>query len=176
MRPLFLTAATARQRDRPRRRGDARRSASRGAAGCGRAISGGDDRRLYRPRGRGRRHTLPPEHLAAFDCRNNRLADLALGTDGFAEAVARGADRYGAGAHRRCSRHEHVGRAVERGRLPRARSGDRRAAGPFDYSHTHDMFSLARFVRAALGAARPGDGRLHGVRVERPELRRCARI
>jgi len=33
-------------------------------------------------------HRLPAP-LAAFDCRNNRLADLALRTDGFADAVAR---------------------------------------------------------------------------------------
>jgi 3-oxoacyl-[acyl-carrier-protein] synthase-1 len=34
-----------------------------------------------------------PRELAAFDCRNNRLAELALGADGFLEAVA------AAGAH-----------------------------------------------------------------------------
>src|ERR1700738_5346349 len=40
-------------------------------------------------------HRLPPR-LAHFDCRNNRLADLALRTDGFADAVAAASDRYGA--------------------------------------------------------------------------------
>ena len=38
---------------------------------------------------------LPPE-LAEFDCRNNRLAWLALGEDGFAERVAEVRDRLGA--------------------------------------------------------------------------------
>src|SRR4051812_19501173 len=38
-------------------------------------------------------HRLP-KALARFDCRNNRLADLALGADGFAEAVASARARY----------------------------------------------------------------------------------
>lgn len=37
-----------------------------------------------------------PAALAAFDCRNNRLAHLALHTDGFAEAVQAAAARFGA--------------------------------------------------------------------------------
>ena len=37
-----------------------------------------------------------PEHLQKFDCRNNRLAELALRTDGFAEAVQSAAARWGA--------------------------------------------------------------------------------
>ena len=37
----------------------------------------------------------------------------------------------------------------------------------FDYTHTHDMFSLARFVRDGARAARAGDGRLHGLRLQR---------
>src|SRR6185437_3138672 len=40
-------------------------------------------------------HALPWE-LARFDCRNNRLAHLALLTDGFAEAIAGARERYGA--------------------------------------------------------------------------------
>ena len=37
-----------------------------------------------------------PEALAAFDCRNNRLAEMALGEDGFEDAVAAAVARYGA--------------------------------------------------------------------------------
>src|SRR4051794_21930552 len=37
----------------------------------------------------------PPPDLAAYDCRNNRLAELALRADGFAEAVVRARLRYG---------------------------------------------------------------------------------
>ena len=36
-----------------------------------------------------------PASLQAFDCRNNRLAWLALQQDGFAPAVQQAADRYG---------------------------------------------------------------------------------
>lgn len=38
-----------------------------------------------------------PSHLAAYDCRNNRLAQLGLDQDGFAAAVREAADRLGAG-------------------------------------------------------------------------------
>lgn len=37
-----------------------------------------------------------PAHLATWDCRNNRLAWLALGCDGFLEHAAAARDRYGA--------------------------------------------------------------------------------
>jgi len=37
-----------------------------------------------------------PTALAAFDCRNNRLAELALAQDGFTDAVAAARARYGA--------------------------------------------------------------------------------
>ena len=37
-----------------------------------------------------------PAALAGFACRNNRLAELALGTDGFAAAVLAARDRHGA--------------------------------------------------------------------------------
>ncbi|MBU1361168.1 MAG: beta-ketoacyl-[acyl-carrier-protein] synthase family protein [Gammaproteobacteria bacterium] len=36
-----------------------------------------------------------PEHLAAWDCRNNRLAWLGLQADGFIDAVAQARERYG---------------------------------------------------------------------------------
>ena len=36
-----------------------------------------------------------PEALAAFDCRNNRLAQLGLAQDGFGDAVAAARERYG---------------------------------------------------------------------------------
>ena len=40
-----------------------------------------------------------PETLARFDCRNNRLAQLALRSDGFDEAVSALKARYGASLH-----------------------------------------------------------------------------
>jgi 3-oxoacyl-[acyl-carrier-protein] synthase-1 len=94
-------------------------------------------------------HALPPS-LARFDCRNNRLADLALRTDGFIEAVAAARDRYGPGriavilgtsTSGVLSMEEAYGaRDPGTGNLPAS----------FDYAHTHDMFSLAHFVRSAL--------------------------
>src|SRR4051794_8984793 len=39
--------------------------------------------------------TMPPA-LAAYDCRNNRLALMGLEQDGFAAAVADACERYGA--------------------------------------------------------------------------------
>jgi len=36
-----------------------------------------------------------PDHLYKFDCRNNRLAELALQEDGFFETVQQAAERWG---------------------------------------------------------------------------------
>src|SRR5438477_8783230 len=36
-----------------------------------------------------------PAHLAAFDCRNNRAAEMALAQDGFLETVAEAAAKHG---------------------------------------------------------------------------------
>jgi 3-oxoacyl-[acyl-carrier-protein] synthase-1 len=93
--------------------------------------------------------------LAPYDCRNNRLAQLALEQDGFAAAVAAAKEKYGASriglfmgtstsgllqtelAYRR--------RDPETGVLP----------GDFCYSGTHNTYSLAGFVRAYLGLHGP---------------------
>lgn len=93
--------------------------------------------------------------LAGFDCRNHRLAAMALKLDGFTERVAAARERYGAGriglflgtstsglyqteaAYRR--------RDAETGRLP----------SDFDYARTHNTYALASFVRSVLGLAGP---------------------
>jgi 3-oxoacyl-[acyl-carrier-protein] synthase-1 len=100
------------------------------------------------------RHALPPP-LAQFACRNNHLADIALREDGFIERVGAARERYGA------SRIAVVlgtstsgilaGEQAYRQRDPA--TGDLPAA--FSYSGTQDLFSLARFVRAALGLRGP---------------------
>ncbi len=91
-----------------------------------------------------------PAELAAFDCRNNRLAQLALAQDGFLDVVAQARNRY---------RAERIGlflgtstsgllqtelayrhRDVHTGALPDG----------FDYAATHNSFALGRFVRAQL--------------------------
>ena len=99
-------------------------------------------------------HALDAD-MAGFDCRNNRLAAMALQQDGFAVSVAAARERYGV---------DRVGvfvgtstsgllqtetaycrRDPATGRLPRE----------FDYGRTHNTYSLARFVRTALGLAGP---------------------
>jgi 3-oxoacyl-[acyl-carrier-protein] synthase-1 len=99
-------------------------------------------------------HALPPA-LARFDCRNNRLAAMALRADGFADAVAAARERHGAGriavvvgtstSGVLSSEEAYRRRDPVTGALP----------ADFDYDHTHDMFSLARYVRAALGLRGP---------------------
>lgn len=87
-----------------------------------------------------------PSHLADFDCRNNRLAQLALEQDDFAEKVAAARRKYGRGriglalgtstsgilqaelAYRR--------RDKETGQLP----------ADFKYARTQNTFSVADFV------------------------------
>ncbi|HEU5442829.1 MAG TPA: beta-ketoacyl-[acyl-carrier-protein] synthase family protein, partial [Steroidobacteraceae bacterium] len=96
-----------------------------------------------------------PAALKRFECRNNRLALLGIGQDGFREAVAACIGRWGSGrvglflgtstsgmldtevAYRR--------RDPQTGALP---------AG-FDYAGTHNSYSLAAFVRELLGLEGP---------------------
>ena len=93
--------------------------------------------------------------LADYDCRNNRLAQLGLQQDGFAEAVAAAQKKYGAGrigifmgtstsgllqtelAYRR--------RDPQSGALP----------PDFHYAPTHNTYSLADFVQRYLGLKGP---------------------
>jgi 3-oxoacyl-[acyl-carrier-protein] synthase-1 len=92
-----------------------------------------------------------PADLTNFDCRNNRLAQMGLETDGFADAVRDAARKYGLNrvgvflgtstsgileaelAYRQ--------RSPESGALPEA----------FDYQCTQNSFSVAEFTRAYLG-------------------------
>lgn len=92
-----------------------------------------------------------PAEFALFDCRNNRLAWLALEQDGFGAAVQKARARYGAdrigvfigtstsgiGATERAYRQ----RDPITGGLP----------ATFDYQHTHNVFSVADFTRRWLG-------------------------
>ena len=99
-------------------------------------------------------HALPA-HLARFDCRNHRLADLALRTDGFAEAVACARARLGAARIAVVLGSSTSGvlstEAAYRARDPATGA----LPGWFDYAHTHDMGALARFVRTALDLSGP---------------------
>jgi 3-oxoacyl-[acyl-carrier-protein] synthase-1 len=94
-------------------------------------------------------HRIRPP-LDRFDCRNNRLADIALRTDGFADAVAAARERYGPGriavvvgtstSGILASEEAYQHRDPATGALPAS----------FDYDGTLDLYSLARFVRGAL--------------------------
>ena len=98
-------------------------------------------------------HRLPPG-LHAFDCRNNRLADMALRADGFMEVVAGAVARYGAGriAVVLGTSTSGVGAAEDAYR-------DRDCAGAlpagFDFRGTQDIASIGNYVQAVLGLAGP---------------------
>ncbi len=98
-------------------------------------------------------HALPPA-MAGFECRNNRLADMALRTDGFAHAVAEACAAYGAGriAVVLGTSTSGVNAAED---AYRRRDGDGPLPTGFDYDHTQDLFSLGSYVRAVLGLRGP---------------------
>jgi len=93
--------------------------------------------------------------LGAYDCRNNRLAALALAQDGFADAVSAAAARLGA---RRIG--VFLGTSTS-GILQTELAYRRRDAASgalpadFDYQHTHNTGSVSDFVRRSLGLAGP---------------------
>lgn len=97
---------------------------------------------------------LAPE-FARFDCRNNRLAALALRQDDFLATVAAARERLGparigvfAGTSTSGlleTESAYCNRDPATGHLP----------ANFDYAGTHNMYALARFLRAYLGLAGP---------------------
>ncbi|MGB0129957.1 MAG: beta-ketoacyl-[acyl-carrier-protein] synthase family protein, partial [Rhodocyclaceae bacterium] len=96
-----------------------------------------------------------PARLSAFDCRNNRLAQLGLETDGFADAVRGAIGRFG--------RHRlgvFLGTSVS-GMLQTELAYRRRdpATGAlptdFHYRETHNSYSLEDFVRGYFGLEGP---------------------
>jgi 3-oxoacyl-[acyl-carrier-protein] synthase-1 len=96
-----------------------------------------------------------PAPLAAWDCRNNRLAELGLAQEGFADAVRAAAARLGAarlgvflgtstsGIHQ--TELAYRRRDAASGALP----------AEFDYARTHNTYSVSGYVRARLGIAGP---------------------
>ncbi len=96
-------------------------------------------------------HALP-DALAGFDCRNNRLADMALRADGFDRAVADAVARHGADRIAVVLGTSTSGITSAEDAY-RARTGDQPLR--FDYDHTQDLFSLGAYVRAALGLGGP---------------------
>jgi 3-oxoacyl-[acyl-carrier-protein] synthase I len=96
-----------------------------------------------------------PDELAAFDCRNNRLAHLGLMQDGFDLAVAAAAEKYGA---------QRVGiflgtstSGILQTELAYRRRDPADGALPSDflYATTHNTFSVADFARHRLDLRGP---------------------
>jgi 3-oxoacyl-[acyl-carrier-protein] synthase-1 len=92
----------------------------------------------------------PPRELADFDCRNNRLAELALGGDGFLEAVAAARAQFG---ERRIG--VFIGTSTSGVRQTeiayRERGGAEALPDWFDYRTTQNTYSIADYTRARLG-------------------------
>lgn len=96
-----------------------------------------------------------PDAYADFECRNNRLAEIALSQDGFANAVASAIERYGAAriglfvgtSTSGILQTEQAMRVRDpvTGQLPRA----------FRYQQTHNTGSLAAYLVARLRVAGP---------------------
>jgi len=93
--------------------------------------------------------------LAGFDCRNNRLALMALEQDGFLDSVAAARSRYGA------SRIGVFAGTSTSGLLQTEQAYRNRDAATgnlpqnFDYDRTHNTYSVARFVRSVCGLSGP---------------------
>ncbi|AKJ30474.1 beta-ketoacyl-[acyl-carrier-protein] synthase family protein [Caldimonas brevitalea] len=96
---------------------------------------------------------LPPS-LNEFDCRNNRLAWLALQQDGFAEAVQAARSRWG--AHRVAVLVGTSTSGILQTELAyRRRGADGALPSDFHYEATHNTGSLGSFIGAAFGLTGP---------------------
>ena len=88
-----------------------------------------------------------PQELYKFECRNNRLAELALGQDGFFEAVQQSAERWG---RRRVGVFLGTSTAgilqTELAYRERDPAGGALPPG-FEYGSTHNSFSVADYLR-----------------------------
>src|SRR5258708_38539285 len=88
-----------------------------------------------------------PDHLYKFECRNNRLAELALQEDGFFETVQQAAERWG---RRRVGVFLGTSTAgILQTELAYRRRDPVTGALPpsFEYGSTHNSFSVADYLR-----------------------------
>jgi 3-oxoacyl-[acyl-carrier-protein] synthase-1 len=92
--------------------------------------------------------------LARFDCRNNRLAQLALEQDGFESAVARARERHGAERVAVLLGTTTSG-ILETELAYRSGAGIEGLLAARDYAATHGLFSLTEFVRRRLALDGP---------------------
>jgi len=96
-----------------------------------------------------------PENLLKFDCRNNRLAELALQQDGFFQDVEQAAERWGRRRVGVCIGTSTAG-ILQTELAYRARDPASGAlpAG-FEYGSTHNSFSVADYLRRRCGLEGP---------------------
>lgn len=92
--------------------------------------------------------------LNNYDCRNNRLLQLALQQDGFAAAVEAAAARYG---RRRIGVFLGTSTAgiLQTELAYRRRAGDGTLPADFDYRATHNTFSASEFTHRYFGLSGP---------------------
>lgn len=95
-----------------------------------------------------------PGPLAAFDCRNNRAAELGLAQDGFIAAVGRSVERHGA-ARVGVFMGTSTAGILQTELAYRRRAPDGSLPPDFDYRRTHNTFSIAEYVRTRLGLEGP---------------------
>jgi len=98
--------------------------------------------------------TRVPDRLRDYNCRNNRLAQLGLDTDGLSEALRAARERYGAdriGVFLATS----TSGILQTELAYRKRNEAGRLPPDFHYAETHNTFSLADYVRHALGLSGP---------------------
>lgn len=96
-----------------------------------------------------------PTALSAYDCRNNRLALLAMEQDGFADAVRRAVSQYGArriGVFLGTSTSGILSSEVAYRHID---PGTGRLPDWLDYRRTHNSYSVADFSRRYLGLTGP---------------------
>jgi 3-oxoacyl-[acyl-carrier-protein] synthase I len=96
-----------------------------------------------------------PEELADFDCRNNRLAQLGLEQDGFTQAVAAAAKKYGARRVGIFLGTSTSGILQTELAYRRHDPADGSLPADFHYATTHNTFSVADFARRLLGLQGP---------------------
>ena len=92
--------------------------------------------------------------FAAYDCRNNRLAEMALRSDAFGDAVRAAATRWGA-ARVGVFLGTSTSGILQTEVAYRHRGADGALPESLHYGETHNTASVARYVRAALGLSGP---------------------
>lgn len=95
------------------------------------------------------------DRLAEFDCRNNRLAQLALDTDGFAERVALARERYGAARVAVVMGTSTSGMLETENAYRQRDTSTGKLSASFRLATTHNLYSLADFTRRYLNVEGP---------------------